>query len=60
MKKLSQHYFSSNIGAYEFLKEHPEYITDEIGTMAYIFKPIKKFENAEEIKRVLTIILLKM
>ena len=60
LKKLSRHYFSSNIGAYEFLKEHPEYITDEIGSMPYIFKPIKKFDNTEEIKRVMNIILIKI
>ena len=59
LKKLTQHYFSSNIGAYEFLKEHPEYITEEIGQMPYIFKAIKKSDNTEEIKRVLNIILLK-
>jgi hypothetical protein len=59
LKKLSQHYFSSNIGAYEFLNNHPEYITEEIGQMPYIFKSKKKFENTEKIKRVLNIILLK-
>ena len=59
LKKLTQHYFSSNIGAYEFLKKHPEHITEEIGQMSYIFKPIKKFEYKEEIKQVLNIILLK-
>ncbi len=42
---LSRNYFSLNIGAYEFLKTYPEYITDEIGNMPYIFKPVKKYNN---------------
>jgi uncharacterized cysteine cluster protein YcgN (CxxCxxCC family) len=57
LKKLTRSYFSSNIGACEFLKEHPEYITDEIERMPYIFKPVKKITNSEDIKRALNIVL---
>ena len=55
LMNLSRNYFSLNIGAYEFLKTYPEYITDEIGNMPYIFKPVKKYNN--DIKSVINIIL---
>jgi hypothetical protein len=46
LKNLStRHYFSTNIGACAFLREHPEYITDEIGKMPYIFKAVKKIDK---------------
>jgi hypothetical protein len=55
LMNLSRNYFSSNIGAYEFLKTYPEYITDEIGKMPYIFKPVKKYND--DIKSVINIVL---
>jgi hypothetical protein len=55
LMNLSRNYFSSNIGAYEFLKTHPEFITDEIGRMSYIFKAVKKYND--DIKSVINIVL---
>jgi hypothetical protein len=55
LMNLSRNYFSSNIGAYEFLKTHPEFITDEIGKMPYIFKAVKKYND--DIKSVINIVL---
>ena len=57
LMNLSRNYFSSNIGACEFLKTHPEYITSEIGQMPYIFKAVKKFDKTEQIRDVLSIVL---
>jgi hypothetical protein len=57
LKKLKNPQFSSNIGACEFLKSHPQYITDEIGKMPYIFKKAKVLNKSAEIKSVLNMIL---
>jgi|LakMenE18May11ns_1017448.scaffolds.fasta_scaffold9879829_1 hypothetical protein len=55
LKKLKNPKFSLNIGACEFLKSHPQYITEEIGKMPYIFKKIKVFN--ESVKSVLNLVL---
>ena len=55
LMNLSRNYFSSNIGACQFLKAHPEFITDEIGRMPYIFKEVKKYND--DIKSVINIVL---
>jgi hypothetical protein len=55
LMNLSRNYFSSNIGACQFLKAHPEFITDEIGRMPYIFKAVKKYND--DIKSVINIVL---
>jgi hypothetical protein len=57
LKKLKNPQFSSNIGACEFLKSHPQYITNDIGKMPYIFKKVKVFNKSDEIKSVLKMIL---
>lgn len=56
LKKLKNPKFSLNISAYNFLKSHPQYITEEIGKMPYIFKKIKVFN--ENVKSVFNLVLI--
>ena len=56
LKKLKNPKFSLNICAYNFLKSYPQYITEEIGKMPYIFKKIKVFN--ENVKSVFNLVLI--